>query len=184
MASPGVAWGRRPDSDTRFKIFRRLVVHPAEALRRRFFKASTAVPTRLVPGVGMLEDYVKRKQTAVRTLQSVPLDKGYLGRQAFPAKAVRHGCRRSSADFVHRARIFIKSLDTAGIALKNLDSRGRGARSVGLNEIFAANGERRKRRSPIPGIENLCLPLSTLPLPNRRSRGLRELNHLCHFHCL
>jgi len=63
----------------------------------------------------------------------VPLDKGYLGRQRLPAKAVRPWCRRSSADFGGFRRIsadfgsprtiFHQIMGHCSHALKNLDPR-------------------------------------------------------------
>jgi len=62
----------------------------------------------------------------------VPLDKGDLGRQRLPAKAVRQGCRRSSADFGSARTIFHQIMGNCSHALKNLDP-GVGARFRRMN---------------------------------------------------
>ena len=64
----------------------------------------------------------------------VPLDKGDLGRQRLPAKAVRPWCRRSSADFGSPRTIFHPIMGHGSHALKNLDP-GVGARFRRMNRI-------------------------------------------------
>jgi len=51
----------------------------------------------------------------------VPLDKGSLGRQRLPAKAVRPWCRRSSADFGSPRTILHQIIGHWSHALRNLD---------------------------------------------------------------
>ena len=62
----------------------------------------------------------------------MPLDKGDLGRQRLPAKAVRQCCRRSSADFGSPRTIFHQIMGHWSHALKNLDP-GVGARFRRMN---------------------------------------------------
>jgi len=66
----------------------------------------------------MLVDYVSRKKRT--SSAEVPLDKGDLGRQRLPAKAVRPWCRRSSADFGSPRTIFHQIIGHGRHALKNL----------------------------------------------------------------
>jgi len=65
----------------------------------------------------------------------VPLDKGYLGRQRLPAKAVRPWWRRSSADFGSPRTIFHQITGHWRHALKNLDP-GVGARFGRMNHKY------------------------------------------------
>jgi len=69
----------------------------------------------------------------------VPLDKGDLGRQRLPAKAVRQWCRRSSADFGSPRTIFHQIMGHGRHALRNLDP-GIGARFGRMNLNPARTG--------------------------------------------
>jgi len=86
----------------------------------------------------MLVDYVSREKRT--SSAEVPLDKGDLGRQRLPAKAVRQWCRRSSADFGSPRTIFHQIMGHGSHALKNLDP-GVNARFGRMNPNFRTDAD-------------------------------------------
>jgi len=80
----------------------------------------------------------------------VPLDKGSLGRQRLPAKAVRPWCRRSSADFGSPRTISHQIMGHGSHALKNLDP-GVGARFRRMNRFSGVRVLVASFRGPVDG---------------------------------
>jgi len=79
---------------------------------------------------------LRKSEETQSSSAEVPLDKGDLGRQRLPAKAVRQWCRRSSADFGSPRTIFHQIIGYCSHALKNLDP-GVGARFRRMNHLFS-----------------------------------------------
>jgi len=93
----------------------------------------------------------KPEQTQSNSAE-VPLDKGSLGRQRLPAKAVRPWCRRSSADFGSPRTIFYQIIGHGRHALKNLDPRvGARLRAVDLI-VFTPAKISRWALAPVAGV--------------------------------
>jgi len=79
---------------------------------------------------------LRKPEETQSSFAEVQLDKGDLGRQRLPAKAVRQWCRRSSADFGSPSTIFHQIMGHCSHALKNLDP-GLCTRFRRMNPYFA-----------------------------------------------